>query len=957
MAEAPPRGSGGEAPPRGSGGGGGGDGSRRGGGGSPGDNYGPKKPLRTHVYTQVVARNKSPWGIGFDGNGGDTGGSQASREATVTAANGPIPVIYGVQRVGGRIFYVNTANGFLYVGVAFCEGPVNSFVSANISLDGYPLSTCLSNLWIYQANLHDGAYAQTVDSMLSSVFGYTQTHPGLVYAVFRISATDTLPFNGVPSVLAVIGGLLVYDPRTTTTAFSDNNALVARDMMTRFGGLVTADFDDTSVNAAANYFDTATDSEKLYTINLAIVNPSNLRAWLNNVRMHCGLDIFMDQGVFVFAPDKTLSSPTALDDTMFRDMAISRKSSVDIPTRVRVNWTNVSKDYIDDVATAETDAVAAGTEDAVESSVDCQGITSIKMAQRHALYLLRKANYSNLLISCVMSAKAEQLQRGQYVTITHLATAARASSPAYRLSAQGAIVREIAPAGNGEFNVAFEEYDANSYSTNAYTTDTPPSTTLPPYVYGAPAEVTCPVLASTGVVTWRAPRVYGTGLVPTSPSYGVWQVDVGVGSTALMGRLKVYCVNNGGPTNITSIQWSDNGSTWTAVDHATTWYGRSPVRTYYSTVNIVEWWYIDWDTPAAPHRYWRVLFGGSALSPIDTSAFLPIANEVDQTVTGYEIHNSNIPVGVNPSGSDPIFLAGGPATVSADLTGMVLFNGYPLCTPTIVAVRQIGGKSAGVTLNEQDISGATAVGLQSGALTVQSGTTDISGTQKAGVTESPVVLIPEGTAPSAVSGKTVLYADSTGHRLRESNNGGSFYDVTDYSDWSQGSQGSSTGANKLVQRDANGHVIGNYGLFGYVNTPADNQGMAQMTKVAGRGGDNYIRWYDPVINYPTNQISLSNGANQNVTWPTGASFCILVTPTAAFSIGGIVAPVAPLRIVIKNHTGYTFTLNHEDTGSTAANRIYTRTGANVTIGNFTSCVTLFYDFFLYRWVIESLTNY
>lgn len=62
---------------------------------------------------------------------------------------------------------------------------------------------------------------------------------------------------GVPSISAVVKGAKVYDPRTSTTAWTDNPALIARDwsLYQYGGGLASGQIDDASFIAAANACD------------------------------------------------------------------------------------------------------------------------------------------------------------------------------------------------------------------------------------------------------------------------------------------------------------------------------------------------------------------------------------------------------------------------------------------------------------------------------------------------------------------------------------------------------------------------------------------------------------------------------------------------------------------------------------------------------------------------------
>lgn len=90
-------------------------------------------------------------------------------------------------------------------------------------------------------------------------------------------------------------------------------------------------------------------------------------------------------------------------------------------------------------------------------------------------------------------------------------------------------------------------------------------------------------------------------------------------------------------------------------------------------------------------------------------------------------------------------------------------------------------------------------------------------------------------------------------------------------------------------------------------------------------------------------LTLANGANQNVV--IGVSgFAHIIGPTAAFNIGGF-AGGSPGRILfLFNDVNQTLTINNQDAGSTATNRIRTMTGANLVLrANFTSFVTLIYS--------------
>lgn len=73
---------------------------------------------------------------------------------------------------------------------------------------------------------------------------------------------DAFP-TGIPQISAVVRGALVNDPRTSTTAWTENPALIARDWLlySNGGGLQEADLVDEAFEAAANACDVSTDFE------------------------------------------------------------------------------------------------------------------------------------------------------------------------------------------------------------------------------------------------------------------------------------------------------------------------------------------------------------------------------------------------------------------------------------------------------------------------------------------------------------------------------------------------------------------------------------------------------------------------------------------------------------------------------------------------------------------------
>jgi hypothetical protein len=97
-------------------------------------------------------------------------------------------------------------------------------------------------------------------------------------------------------------------------------------------------------------------------------------------------------------------------------------------------------------------------------------------------------------------------------------------------------------------------------------------------------------------------------------------------------------------------------------------------------------------------------------------------------------------------------------------------------------------------------------------------------------------------------------------------------------------------------------------------------------------------------------LTLANGANNNVVLIDGV-FQRVTGPTGAFSISGFVAPVGCMEIVVYNPTTQNMTITNDAT-STAANRIYTLTGADVALTG-TSVARFIYSPSESRWILIS----
>lgn len=190
-----------------------------------------------------------------------------------------LPTVYGDTIVGLRLVDVRqdpSDKNLLYIVGALCHGPIDAIQEiwfderlafdkdGNVQLGAAKLASVFPVSWTPFAWIwkHLGGTSDPVDSTLHSVFPSqwptTSTGKGVAYLVLKLKYDKDLFPNGLPNITVRVRGRTVFDPRTSTTGWSDNPILCARDYLTNpvYGfGADASEIDDTSVSDLANVCD------------------------------------------------------------------------------------------------------------------------------------------------------------------------------------------------------------------------------------------------------------------------------------------------------------------------------------------------------------------------------------------------------------------------------------------------------------------------------------------------------------------------------------------------------------------------------------------------------------------------------------------------------------------------------------------------------------------------------
>ena len=141
---------------------------------------------------------------------------------------------------------------------------------------------------------------------------------------------DRFP-QGLPNITAEVEGKKVYDPRTSTTAYSNNSALCIRDYLTNtlFGlGATSAEIDDESFIAAADICDenvtlAGGGTEKRYTTNGAFNTSETPKEILGKMLTSCGGNLCYVGGKWTIkVAEYRTPSLTLTDDDFVSEVSI-----------------------------------------------------------------------------------------------------------------------------------------------------------------------------------------------------------------------------------------------------------------------------------------------------------------------------------------------------------------------------------------------------------------------------------------------------------------------------------------------------------------------------------------------------------------------------------------------------------------------------------------------------------
>lgn len=246
----------------------------------------------------------------------------------------PRRFVYGKTRVSGLLAHAESTDNDqkLHLVILVATHEVNSFDTIYIddqavTLDGSGNVTAPSqyaNKVRIKTHLGTTGQAADTDLVAESESGWSADHKlsGIAYIYARLDFDRNAFPNGIPNISAIVEGKKVYDPRTSTTAYSANPALCMRDylMDTIYGvGASASEIDDTAFQSAANICDesvalAAGGTENRYEFHGVMQTNNAPKRILEEMVTSCGGTISYVNGKFTIKVAKYVAPTITLDE-------------------------------------------------------------------------------------------------------------------------------------------------------------------------------------------------------------------------------------------------------------------------------------------------------------------------------------------------------------------------------------------------------------------------------------------------------------------------------------------------------------------------------------------------------------------------------------------------------------------------------------------------------------------
>jgi len=348
-------------------------------------------------------------------------GSGSGHLITGQSTRDPIRLIYGTHKTGGtRVFFEGSGQSGnqyyeqVHIIQTWCEGEVESL--EELFCDDKPAANFAG--WYYH-EFHPGSPTQGVSAGLKSYFpDWDDAMRDTAYSYIRLLYNANL-FTSLPEFRAVIKGLKVLDPRTSTVAWSENPGCCLYDLHRnrRYGvGLGDEWWDEDWVVDFCNWCDAKGYKMNacLYTREMALDLAAKLAASFRALPPVWSDGLFGFRGLDYDAPVMDLTE----DDIVEGSFKFGIPDLVDFPTSIQVKYYNKDNGYIFEDLKKPNKTSVDFLGDEVTSEIQLIGCAEFEQAAKVLAYELDRSQVDKYFYF-VAGQKAVPLEQGDIIRVTH----------------------------------------------------------------------------------------------------------------------------------------------------------------------------------------------------------------------------------------------------------------------------------------------------------------------------------------------------------------------------------------------------------------------------------------------------------------------------------------------------------------------------------------------------------
>ena len=371
--------------------------------------------------------------------GGGNGGVDQSKTITARSSNATRKLIYGETRVGGTYAFIEATDNdqYLHLVIVLAAHELEQFTT--IYFNDEALTLTGNN--VTSPTKYDGladiypvtvGNAGNIPAPLLALSNWTSDHTltdqGYLYV--RLEFDPNAFEQGLPNISAKIKGRKIYDPRTTTTVWSENPALVIRDYLTDtvYGlGATAAEIDDASFIAAANVCEESVTlsgggTQDRYTFNGVVDTQNTPRSNLEQMLTALNGSLYYSNGKWSLRAGAYVTPTVTLDeDDLASGLTVTTAISArDSFNAIKGQFVSPASDYQATDYPAITSSTFE-TEDNGERrylNLDLPFTDNAARAQRIAKQILYK-NRQEISLRAKFKMNAFQFQIGDTVMITN----------------------------------------------------------------------------------------------------------------------------------------------------------------------------------------------------------------------------------------------------------------------------------------------------------------------------------------------------------------------------------------------------------------------------------------------------------------------------------------------------------------------------------------------------------